>query len=294
MKCRKNYCVALMFYLFCIPQGIAAEKCESEFPFFAFDNCMSTPDYTQPEVRAKTLKQLGYDGMGTRGTNLTAQAEIFQKAGLKLFSTYIGLNLDAEQKYDPNLENAIKQLEGKDTVLWFFVSSKKYKPASKEGDKAAVKALRQIADLAHDSGLKIALYPHAGLYVETVADSVRIAEKVNRRNVGGSFNLCHFLKVEGDTDYRPMLKKHLPYLFLVSINGAQTGDTKKMGWDKLILTLDKGSFDNYKLLKYLKDIGYKGPVGLQGYSIKGDPKKNLAASMKAWRQIKKRLKKEAQ
>ncbi|MBW8014910.1 MAG: TIM barrel protein [Planctomycetes bacterium] len=268
---------------------VAGDKSEASFPLFAFDNYMVAGDYKQSQVRADTLKELGFDGMGTSGTNLVEQTEIFEKAGLKLISTYIGLDLDADQKYDANLIKAIKQLKGKGTILWFFVRGKKFKPASADGDAAAVKAIRELADAAHDSGLKIALYPHAGFYVETFADSVRIAKKVNRRNVGGSFNLCHWLKVDGDIDYRPILKESLPYLFVVSISGAETGDTKKMGWDKLIQTLDKGSFDNYKLLKYLKDIGYKGPVGLQGYSIKGDPKQNLANSMKAWRKINEKL-----
>ncbi len=265
--------------------GLADEKQSGVFPLFAFDNYMSKGQYTQMQVRADTLKELGYDGMGTRGTNLMEQTAVFEKAGLKLFASYLNLNLDADQKYDANLKKAIKQLKGKGTILWFNVTSKKYKPASAQGDAVAVKALREIADMAHESGLKIALYPHANMYVETFADSVRIARKVNRRNVGGSFNLCHWLKVDGDIDYRPILKESLPYLFLVSINGAETGDTKKMGWDKLIQTLNKGSFDNYKLLKYLKEIGYKGPIGLQGYAIKGDPKENLAASMRQWRKI---------
>ena len=291
MKMQKLMLVSMLcVMLIAAGCGHSGEKSKASFPLFAFDNYMTVGDYTGSQVRADTLKELGYDGMGTRGTNLANQTEIFEKAGLKLFSTYLTLNLDAEQKYDANLKNAIKQLKGKGTMLWFTVTSKKYKPASAEGDAVAVKAIRELADAAHDSGLKIALYPHANCYVETFADSVRIAKKVNRRNVGGSFNVCHWLKVDGDIDYRPALRKTLPYLFLVSINGAETGDTKKMGWDKLIQTLDKGSFDNYKLLKYLKEIGYKGPVGIQGYSIKGDPKQNLASSMKAWRQINKKLK----
>lgn len=271
------------------PQSVVGQKSDSAFPLFAFDNYMTVGDYTGAQVRADTLKELGYDEIGTRGANLAEQTEIFEKAGLKLFSTYLGLNLDADQKYDANLKKAIKQLKGKVTILWFFVKSKKYKPASADGDAAAVKAIRELADAAHESGLKIALYPHANLYVETFADSVRIAGKVNRRNVGGSFNLCHWLKVDGDIDYRPILKESLPYLFLVSISGAETGDTKKIHMDKLIQTLDKGSFDNYKFLKYLKEIGYTGPVGLQGYRIKGDPKENLSSSMKAWRKINEKL-----
>ena len=82
-----------------------------------------------------------------------------------------------------------------------------------------------------------------------------------------------------------MLPKAL-YPLLVSMTFVRRA---KSGWDKLIQTLDKGSFDNYKLLKYLKDIGYTGPVGLQGYRIEGDAKENLASSMKAWREINKKL-----
>ncbi len=267
-------------------------KSECLFSLFAFDNYMASGDYAQTQVRADTLKSLGYDGMGTRGATLTEQAEIFEKAGLKLHSTYLGLDLDSDQKYDANLMEAIRQLKGRDTLLWMTITSQKYKPASAEGDAVAVAALRELADAAYDSGLKIALYPHANLYVETLADSVRIAKKVNRRNVGGSFNLCHWLKVEGDIDYRPVLKEALPYLFLVSTCGAETGDTQSMGWDKLIQTLDKGSFDNYTFLKYLKKLGYTGPVGLQGYRIQGDPKENLAASMRAWRSFQERYQQE--
>ena len=294
MENKKPIHILILLSMLCIISGVcfAGVKRGDSFPMFAFDNYMMSGEYKQNEVRADTLKELGYDGIGTRGTDLVEQTEIFEKAGLKLFSTYIALDLDGDQKYDVNLKEAIKQLKGKGTILWFAVTSKKYKPASAAGDAVAVKAIREIADAAHESGLKIALYPHAGYYVETFADSVRIAKKVNRRNVGGSFNVCHWLKIDGDIDYRPILKKSLPYLFLVSTNGAETGDTKKMSWDKLIQTLDKGSFDNYKLLKYLKDIGYTGPVGLQGYAIKGDPKQNLASSMKAWRQINEKLSKE--
>ena len=44
------------------------------------------------------------------------------------------------------------------------------------------------------------------------------------------------------------------------------------------------TFDDAKAnVQKLRDAGYKGPVGLQGYSIPGDPRENLAASMKTWR-----------
>lgn len=280
----------MLFVMLIAALSFASDKSSGLFPLFAFDNYMTVGNYTQPKIRAETLKELGYDGMSYTGTKgIMETTEILEKAGLKLFVTYLGINLDADQKYDPNLKNAIKQLKGRHTMLWLYTTTQKYKRGSDQGDAVAVEIIRDIADAAHESGLKIALYPHAGNYTESFDDTLRIARKVNRRNVGVSFNICHWLKVEGDVDYRPILKKSMPYLFLVTTNGAELGDTKKMGWNKLIQTLDKGSFDNYKLLKYLKDIGYTGPVGLQGYAIKGDPKQNLANSIKTWRKINEKL-----
>ena len=56
-----------------------------------------------------------------------------------------------------------------------------------------------------------------------------------------------------------------------------------MGWDRLIQTLDRGSFDVGKFLETLKKSGYSGPVGLQCYAVKGDVRENLRRSMSAWR-----------
>jgi sugar phosphate isomerase/epimerase len=297
MKIPKKLFILIIISMFCLisitASGIAADKNSSSFPMFAFDNYMMKGEYTKTQVRADTLKELGYGGMSYHGTkNILETIRIFEKAGLKLFITYLGVNIDATkpaQQYDLDLKDCIKRLKGSDTMIWLYLTSQKHKQASDEGDVAAVEIIRDIADAAHESGLKIVLYAHVGNYSESFADILRISRKVNRRNVGVSFNVCHWLKVDGDIDYRPILKESLPYLFVVTTNGAESGDTKKMSWDKLIQTLDKGSFDNYKLLKYLKDIGYKGPVGLQGYSIKGDPKQNLANSMKAWREINEKL-----
>jgi hypothetical protein len=95
--------------------------------------------------------------------------------------------------------------------------------------------------------------------------------------------------VEGEQNMRPLMEAAMPYLFVVTINGADRGDTKKMGWDRLIQPLDSGSFDTYQFVKTLKELGYTGPIGLQHYGIKGDARENLRRSMSAWRQLSKRL-----
>ena len=76
----------------------------------------------------------------------------------------------------------------------------------------------------------------------------------------------------------------MPRLWAVSINGADLQDDKP-GWDHYIQPLDKGSFDVGALLTTLKELGYKGPIGLQCYGIGGDAREHLARSMAAWRKL---------
>ena len=117
--------------------------------------------------------------------------------------------------------------------------------------------------------------------MERVEDAVRVARKVERENVGATFNLCHWLKVDGK-DLQARLEQALPHLSVVTVNGA---DADGAGWDRLIQTLDKGSYDVGGVLTILEGLGYTGPIGLQGYGIGGDVHDNLRRSMDAWRKL---------
>lgn len=113
---------------------------------------------------------------------------------------------------------------------------------------------------------------------------MRVADRLNRPDVGVTFNLCHWLKVEGaERDPVPVLRAALPRLMFVTISGADTGDTRTMGWDRLIQPLDSGSYDLGRFVRQFQSLGYTGPVGFQGYNIKAEPLEVLTRSMAAWR-----------
>ena len=139
--------------------------------------------------------------------------------------------------------------------------------------------------MAKASGLRVALYPHLGFYVSTVEDGIRIAKKVDRKNVGTSFNLCHWLKEGDEAGMEQLIEAAMPRLFVVSINGAD----HQGGWDRLIQTLDRGEFDVYRFLRALKKHSYGGPVGLQCYAVKGDQRKNLERSMATWKTYQRKI-----
>ena len=158
------------------------------------------------------------------------------------------------------------------------------KPSDPAFDEQAVAVLRAMSDQARDSGAQLLLYPHLGSWIERIEDSIRVADMVNRPNVGVMFNLCHWLRVDKSRDYQPLLKQVMPRLWAVSINGADQLD-EKPGWDRYIQPLDKGNFDMAAFLRTLRELGYTGPIGLQCYGIGGDVREHLARSMDAWKKM---------
>ena len=66
---------------------------------------------------------------------------------------------------------------------------------------------------------------------------------------------------------------------MVSIHGADHGGD----WGRLIQPLGQGEFDVPGLLRTLDQLGYKGPVSLRPYQVKGGLEENPRRSMATWK-----------
>jgi sugar phosphate isomerase/epimerase len=283
-------CAAVILFSLAPGAGSAASGDSAEKrlpnPFFAMDTGTKDARHETAKAQAEMLKEFGYAGIGYTGfADLGDLLKELDANGLALFTIYLAATIEPDsQALEPGLEEGIKALKGRNTILWITMNSQTYKPSSPEGDARAAALLREVADKAAESGLRVALYPHTGCWLERVEDAVRVAKQVDRKNVGVTFNLCHWLNAGKGRDLKPLLQLAKPYLFVVTINGADT----EGGWDRLIQTLDRGTFDICAFLVALKDLGYTGPIGLQGYGIGGDVRDNLKRSMAAWRTLSRR------
>jgi sugar phosphate isomerase/epimerase len=264
--------------------------------FFAMDTAMvkSLAKDVLQQADIERLAALGYAGLGPVVPNAAAWQRLNEQIlpwldarKLKLYAVYSGLQVAGDlYTIDPELKRNLPSLKGRGTVIWLPIVSKAFKPSDPEGDALAVAAVREVADLAALQGLAISLYPHAGSLTERVSDAVRIADKTGRANVGVTFNLCHWLRTDGPDSMERVLKLALPRLSLVTINGA---DRDGKDWVKLIQPLDSGTFDVAAFLGALHGLGYRGPIGLQGYAVannqKIEPSENLTRSMAAWKKM---------
>lgn len=258
-------------------------------PFFPF--CIDWHDAKKRsfEQQAVMLKELGYEGVGHVWLDkVEERLKTLDDAGLKLFQITMVVEVGPDKKpYDARFKDVLALVKGRPMQFCLLVNGMKSSDPSV--DPHAVKILREMSDLAKDSDVQLLLYPHQGSWIERIEDSMRVADKVDRPNVGVMFNLCHWLRVDKSRDYKPLLKQALPRLWAVSINGAENFDPKP-DWTGYIQPLDKGSFDVGGLLKTLKELGYKGSIGLQCYGIGGDAREHLARSMTAWQKLSENLK----
>ena len=252
--------------------------------FFAMD----TAARLEPTVCAQVLAELGYAGLGGRPATAKAHADALKAKGLVFFNGYHVASFPSGQAELPaDLAQAVDGLAGTGGTLWLAINKVELplglRMPPEYGDTVVVPQLRQLVAYARTKGVKISLYPHAGFWAAQFETCMRVASKVDDPNLGVTFNLCHWLKVEGsERDPLSLIKEALPRLNFITINGTDAGDTQNLGWDKLIQPLGRGTYDVGSFVAKARAAGYRGPFGFQGYGIKMEPKELLKETMVGW------------
>jgi hypothetical protein len=269
---------AIVVYLSGIAKLCAED--EAKWKFFAMDTAIR--DLGQ----LGAARELGYTAVGWRfepAETLAGSVAKVRESGLDLVAVYGGATLTMDGiGFRGDLGARLDVLAGTGATIWLPINSPDFPASDPAGDAVAVPELRRLADLAAKQGLRVALYPHAGSWLERIQDAVRVAKAVERENFGVTFNLAHCLRVGDEAKIPSLLAEAAPHLFLVTINGA---DQNAAGapWERLIRPLDEGDYPVAKLLGELETIGYTGPIGLQAFGVKLPVAESLARSLKAWR-----------
>jgi sugar phosphate isomerase/epimerase len=277
-------------------QSVFAQKVRNQF--FAFHNIIRGDAlYNTFDKQVEFVKSEGFDAIEINQIeNFAEMKAAIDKHQFKGAFFYVKLKLEPPF-YDSGLEDCIKKLKGTNVIISPFIVSetKRYKPSTHDADTLATHLLQQIGDMAKKSDLEVAIYSHYSFYVERTDHALALAKQVNRKNVGLTFNLCHWLATTNQQE-RMMLKPHLkelnPYLKMITISGANDVISQsKVIWDDYILPLGQGSFNTYELVRYImKDLKFKKPIGVQCYNIKGDKVALVKNTISVWESYKNRLK----
>jgi sugar phosphate isomerase/epimerase len=260
----------------------AGTAMSATWPFFAMDNGVGRGVWT-PAQQASTLRELGFDGISYNYTNV-ADLKVWlaelRRQELKLYALYFPVALQGTAPLPDGFAEAVDLLRGSGTALWMLIPAKS-RPAGYEA--MAVERVREVADLAADAGLRVVLYPHVQCVPATAEEAFSLIEQAARANVALTVNLSHELAAGNGARLTEIVRHVAPRLAMVSINGAM--DEPGPLWKNYIRVLGEGDHDVAGLLRTLRDVDYGGPVGLQSYGIEGEPRDNLAASMRAWKAL---------
>ncbi len=237
-----------------------------------------------PADQARLTLELGFDGIAWGSDRVGEVRAAAEAAGGDLWSAYHVLDLaDPEGSGVEQLRAAMTAMTGGPGMVWLGLRSSFPRdfewPTDREERGVALGLLADLAALAESTGVELALYPHAGFWMETDEEALALAEELDSPQVGVCFNLCHFLRVQDATDPAAALRGAGERLFAVTVNGA---DVDGESWAKLIQPLGAGDHDLGGLLRLLDEVGFEGPVGLQAYGIGLPAPVHLRASMAAW------------
>jgi sugar phosphate isomerase/epimerase len=253
---------------------------------------MDTGTQGPPSEFVPFVKQLGFAGMSAHLGNARELSSLLPQNQLKLFTVYFPTTLDADQnaiESTPQLKPLLDSLAHSGTTLWLAIHRvvRNQAPLPKDAvpQAALLARLREITVYAAEKGVAVSLYPHAGFFLEKVEHALALTRELGNPNLTLTFNLCHWLKVEGDQDPSPVLREALPHLSCVTLQGADGGDTRSLSWKQLIQPIGQGSYPLPPLLRSLHQLGYSGPIGLQHFGVQGDWRENISQSMTGWQAL---------
>jgi len=269
-----------------LPGALALPAAERDELLFARHNlvawCIVPFDAKKrgPEERAALLKKLGftkfvYDWRDKDIPDFDRELDALQKHGIKLQGFWTPYPMDPSR---PNHVGTILELLKRrkiETELWTMLNPGKDfagLPQDKkvEAASASVAALARKAEAIH---CKVGLYNHGGWFGEP-ENQIAIIERVKIRNVGIVYNFHH---AHEQMDQFPMLlRKMLPHLLAVNINGMKLG-TK-------ILPVGDGDRE-LAMLQTLKRSGYRGPVGILGHREELDAEESLTLNLNGLKKL---------
>ncbi|QNN22421.1 sugar phosphate isomerase/epimerase [Planctomycetales bacterium ZRK34] len=257
-------------------------------PFYAMDtsfNRSGLPLDQQFDLVAK----LGYSGVAWHEQapeSLGPVLKALDEHDLKMIAIYCPLKLTPDGSVTASgvFSEMVKALKGRDTIIWIHFSGKGPAIDSLTADSVVIQNLRKIADEVGKQGLRVAIYPHFWEWTQQFADAVKVARVVDRDNFGVTFNLCHTLAGGDEAKIPSLLELGRDKLMTVTICGADTGITGGK-WNQLIQPLGEGSYDVGIVTRKLREIGYTGSVGFQGYGIKMPARDLLTRTMNGWRAL---------
>lgn len=231
-----------------------------------------------PEVLA-VARASGYEGVCLRASVVSVHSPedrvaqvnaLMREAGLAVSMVTGDVNLAANNEHAPDaLRNITPYLD-----LAEALGSKRVRVMIHHTEELAY--AQRAADEANERGLLLCHQVHTGTLFERVAECLDLLRRINRRNVGITYEPANLLAV--GEDYGPEQIKRLGeaifnvYLQNFRIDPGGTTFVKTRGGPVRVMPIplaDKSGVDLGRVFAGLREVGYDGWVTVHSASLPG-------------------------
>jgi len=269
------------------------------FRFFAMDTFFTSSLGTYEfDVQCEMLKELGYDGIHVALLSevqwrvLPRLPEAKARHGLDVVAVYATLDITERESNQSNRRvlTMVETVEGCNSVeLGLRAGDVGLKSSDPRGDDIAIPWLERILTVADRRNLDVNLYPHTRFWMERIEDATRLCSRIDHPRLGLVFCGYHWFVTDGKNLGRN-LQEAASFLRSVNLCGCTMLQVAAPGsFPATVELVNEGELDNFRVLARLRELGYSGVVGVQGYSVGGDAYSNLKQSIEALRSMERRL-----
>ncbi len=245
-------------------QDIVKAKLENTTSIFSKDNlvawCIVPFDASKrgPKERAEMLERLGlkslaYDWREEHVPTFDEEVVQLRKHGIRMVAFWWAAGWPDNPNESPRARRNLEFFKRNNLKLDVWATS--HAPEELSTDEEKYEFAARCADILATEldklDCRLSLYNHGGWGGEP-RNMVEIVKRVKSKNVGIVYNFHH--GHEHLDDMPEAFYAMLPYLTCVNLNGMTKGGPK-------ILPLGQGEED-LKILKMIRDSGYKGPIGI--------------------------------
>jgi sugar phosphate isomerase/epimerase len=243
-------------------------------------------------ARCEILSELGFDGTyltlwsEAAWANLEEARHSRERFGIEVAGIYWTLDLDDRGGANSLFAEALRDEKRVAEATRFEIAIVGSEQFGVEDERLA-HWLGQILDAAQERNLEIALYPHAGFWLETLEQATQIAQRFAHEHLQVVFCGYHWFDAQGERG-RKYLQRSLEDAapFLSSANLCGSTARRENGRRACSIELiGRGELDNFAVLSALRGVGFSGWLGLQGFGIGGDAYANLRESIANLRDV---------
>ena len=251
-------------------------------------------------ARCEMLRELGFDGTYLTLWSEAAWADLSEvrhareRFGIEVAGIYWTLDLDDRGGANHLFLQALRDQEQVPHGSRFEIAIVGA-DAFRADDERLSFWLGAILGIAASRELEIALYPHAGFWLESLEQATRIAQMHAHPQLSVVFCGYHWFAAQAERGGKYLqgaLAQAAPLLSSANLCGS-TARMENGRRACSIELLGRGELDNFALLGMLQSVGIPEWIGLQGFGIGGDAFAKLSESMANLREMLERVQKHA-